>query len=90
MESSTPVAGDAHDSPRHLAHGLLPTGEDAQIGPAKIEGVAQRLPLTDHDVGPVFARRREQAQGNGIGVDDQQRSRRVHRLGQLLQFAGFR
>ena len=80
----------ADQSPRHLAHVFLPTGEEAKIRPAEIEGIAQRLPLAHHDVGPVFARRREQAQGDGISVDDQQRSRRVYRLGQLLQLAGFR
>ena len=52
--------------------------EQADIGPAEVQRVADRLAFADHDVGAHRARRRDQAERDGLGEHrDQQRAGRV-------------
>ena len=50
------VHGLAAQAPRHLADEGLAAGEQADVGPAEVEAVADRLALGHGDVGPHLAR----------------------------------
>ena len=67
------VHGPAAQPARRLAHIFVAGGEQAEIGPAEIQAVADRLALADHDVGAHGAGRFDQAERENFGHDrDQQ------------------
>ena len=49
------IDGLTANPPRHLAYQLLPRGEQTDIGAAKIQAVADRLPLGCDDIGAHLA-----------------------------------
>src|SRR5271167_248259 len=51
------IDGLAGETPGHLTDELVPAGEQAEMGSAKIECVAERLTLRSDDVRPHLARR---------------------------------
>ena len=78
------VDGLAAQPARHLAHELLARREQADIGAAEVQRVADRLALADDDVGAHLARRLQQAERHRLGDHhDQQRAGGVGRLGDL-------
>ena len=68
---------------RHLANVFRITdGKQPQIRPAKLQADAERLPLAHDDIGTEIARRRQRAQRDGFGIDNnQQRASGVGCLG---------
>ena len=61
-------------------------GEEADIGAAEIQRVADPLALADDDVGALRARRLEQPERHHLGEDgDEQRAVRVRLLGDRLR-----
>ena len=72
----------AAEAPGHLADELLTRGEQADVGPAEGQRVADRLALAHHDVGALRAGRLDGAQRHHLGEDgDQQRADGVGLLG---------
>ena len=70
----------------HLTDVLLAAGEQAEIGPAELEPVADRLAFADDDVGPHLAGRADQPERDRFGHDgDQQRAGGVGGLGERRQ-----
>ena len=63
----------ADQSPGHAPHEVLLRAEHAEVRTAERERNAEALPLADHDVRALRARRREHAEIHGLGADDQQR-----------------
>ena len=68
----------------HMAQMLLAAGEDTQPGPAKAQRVAQRLALGDGDIRAVASRRCEEAEGNRVRDNDEQRASPVCQFGMAL------
>src|SRR5205085_9283678 len=66
------VQGLPAEAPGHLADELLAGGEEADIGAAEVQGVADRLAFGDDDVRPHGAGRFQQAERDGLGDDDDQ------------------
>ena len=65
----------AGETPRHLPRIFQVGGEEADIGAAEIQRIADRLALADDDVGAHFARRAQSAERDSLGEDgDQQRA----------------
>ena len=59
-------------APRHLADIFVLGGKQANIGTAEIQAIANRLAFTSHNIGPHFARRRNEAECNRFGKDRDQ------------------
>ena len=77
------VDGLADQPARHLAHILVAGGEQADIGAAEAQPVADRLALADHDVGAHLARRLDEAERHDLGHHhDQQRAGGMAGLGE--------
>src|SRR5271166_2183545 len=69
------VDGLADETPRHLTNKLFPAGEQAEMGPAEIEGIPERLTLRRDDVRSDRARRSNGAERQDLRYhDDEQRS----------------
>ena len=64
------IDGLADEPPRHLADEFVPAGEQAEMGSAEIERVAERLALGGDDVGAHLARRADRAERQDLGHDD--------------------
>ena len=82
------VGGFAAEAARHLADEFLARGEEADIGAAEVQRVADRLALAHHDVGAHFAGRRDGAERDDLGHHgDEQRAFGVGRVRQRRQVA---
>ena len=80
------VDGLAAQAPGHLPHVFLACGEQADIGAAEGERIADRLALADDDVGAHGARRPHEAERDGLRHHgDQQRAGGMRLLGQLAE-----
>src|SRR5262245_53987234 len=76
----------ARQAPWHLPDKLIPGGKKAQVRPAIAEGITERLPLADDDIGAPGPGRLEQAKGYRLGDDfDQQRLVVMEYLGKAGQ-----
>ncbi len=61
------VDGLADEPARHLSDEFVAAGEQAEIGPAEIQRIAERLAFGGDDVGAHLARGLHQAQGHDFG-----------------------
>src|SRR5438445_3484534 len=64
------VDGLADETARHLSDELVAAGEEAEMRPAEIERVAERLTFSGDDVGPHLARRPNRTERQDLGHDD--------------------
>jgi hypothetical protein len=76
----------AREPPRHLPDMSFAAGEQTDIGPAELEPYADRLPFPDDDIRAHLPRRLDEAERDRLGHHrDQQRARRMRRLGDRRQ-----
>ena len=60
-------------------------GEKSQVGSAEAEAVAQRLSFTNDDIRTGITRSHQEAEGNRIAADNQQRVPAVRQIRSLPQ-----
>ena len=79
------VAGLPCDAAGHQTHQGLAGGEEAERRTAEVEPVAERLPLTHHDVHATLAWRLQQSERQRVAGADRQRPHLFGRTRELLQ-----
>src|SRR6516164_1089841 len=84
------VDGLTSETSGHLAHELVPAGEQSEMGSAEIERVAERLPFGRDDVRSHHARRDNGAERKDFRYhDDEQRAGIVAVSGEIRIVANF-